>query len=194
MVSIFLFGFTLFFFRNPDRVCHEAKENPNIIISPADGKIVDIQHSETGELNGYANKISIFLSVFDVHVNRIPVSGIVKHVKYNIGEFKLAFLPKSSEVNERNEICIEDVMGRTILVRQIAGTIARKICCWVKSGDYVTAGNRFGMIKFGSRVDIFLPEDFNIDVEMGQKIYGGQTVLGKFKTVDFDDNEKEETK
>ena len=194
LLSIFAFLFTLYFFRNPDRSCPEFKQNSSVIISPADGEIVEIQHSDENGLDGYANKISIFLSVFDVHVNRFPVSGVIKHTKYSAGEFRLAFLPKSSEVNERNEICIEDSHGRTILVRQIAGTIARKICCWTKQGDHVTAGNRFGMIKFGSRVDIFLPKGISVDVEKGQKVYGGQTVLGMFKDSEDNEDGKEKSK
>jgi len=174
------FLFCLFFFRNPDRVCNEASTDSSVIISPADGKIIDIVYDEKNGIEGYAQRVSIFLSPFDVHVNWAPISGKIKEVKYKKGAFKVAYLPKSSELNERNDLLIEDEDGRTIRVRQIAGTIARRIVCWKREGELVEAGQKFGMIKFGSRVDILLPAAAKLNVGIGQKVYGGQTVLGRW--------------
>jgi len=174
------FLFTFFFFRNPDRVC-PALSDPTVLVCPSDGKVVDIQHDTTGtKLRGYAHKVSIFLSVFDVHVNWIVYPGVIKDIIYTPGAFELAFLPKSSELNEHNDIIIACDNGHTIMVRQIAGTIARRICWWIAPGEYVQAGQKFGMIRFGSRVEIFLPQDVSVDVGIGQRVYGGQTVLGRW--------------
>ncbi|HSW73918.1 MAG TPA: phosphatidylserine decarboxylase family protein [Candidatus Limnocylindria bacterium] len=175
VVGLFIFSF--YFFRNPDRVCVQALTDPAIIVCPADGKIVDIQR-DGNTLEGYAYKISIFLSPFDVHVNWSPVAGVVEAVTYRPGTFSLAFLPKSSELNERNDVRIVMPDGRTVLVRQIAGTIARRICCWVKEGDELKAGQKIGMIRFGSRVDLFLPVNVELMVGRGQRVYGGHTVIG----------------
>mgnify|MGYP003966374925 FL=1 len=178
--GLFLFLFSLYFFRNPVRECLQAKNNPTILVCPADGKVVDIQKNASDLPEGYVQKVSIFLSVFDVHVNRTPITGVVKQVVYKAGKFMMAFLPKSSELNERNDIVIEDKYGRNILVRQIAGTIARKICCWTQKGQLLRSGTIYGMVKFGSRVGILLPKNVDIQVSKNQQVYGGQTVLGKF--------------
>lgn len=171
--------FSIYFFRNPERICLPALHDPSIIVSPADGKVVSITPCSE---EGYAYKISIFLSPFDVHVNRIPVSGVVESVEYRSGTFSFAFLPKSSELNERNDVCIRAVYtNQLILVRQIAGTIARRICCWVKPDDAVTGGQIFGMIRFGSRVDLLLPKNVHSVVGVGQRVYGGQTVIGVWR-------------
>ncbi|HZW61028.1 MAG TPA: phosphatidylserine decarboxylase family protein [Candidatus Babeliales bacterium] len=172
--------FTVYFFRNPDRVCLPAVDDPKIIICPADGKIVDIQYDPKGGIEGFYSKVSIFLSPIDVHVNWSPIAGTIDQVQYRQGTFAMAFLPKSSELNERNDIHIKAENGKTILVRQIAGTVARRICCWVKPQDSVKAGTKIGMIRFGSRVDIFLPANVALSVGLGQRVYGGQTVLGRW--------------
>jgi len=179
--GLFLFLFSLYFFRNPERTCVQALQDDLVLACPADGKIIDIRQSDSNEFDGYGQRVSIFLSVFNVHVNRAPMSGTIEKIEYRPGEFALAYLPKSSELNERNDVCIYGNNGKTILVRQIAGTIARTICCWKFVGDKVSVGQRYGMIKFGSRVDILLPKDFLISVKKDQNVYGGQTVLGKFK-------------
>ena len=179
-IALVFFIFCLFFFRNPQRICKEALTDKLVLICPADGKIIDISYDKNDELEGYAQRISIFLNVFDVHVNWTPISGIVKEVNYKKGEFNLAFLPKSSELNERNDLLVEHGNGKTIKIRQIAGTFARRICCWVKRGDILGTGQKYGMIRFGSRVDIFLPKDVILSVGMGQRVYGGQTVLGRW--------------
>lgn len=176
-----LFLFCFFFFRNPERVCAAAQKNEAILISPADGVIVGIDCARGQELDGYAQRVSIFLSPFDVHVNWTPCAGIVEAVAYHKGSFALAFLPKSSEKNERNDVIIKTAYGKNIKVRQIAGTIARTIVCWVHSGQGLLAGQKFGMIKFGSRVDLFLPENVQVKVTKGQRVKGGETILGHWQ-------------
>ena len=180
-VVLAFFLFSVYFFRNPDRICKEALDDVSVLICPADGKVVDIVYDKDNNLEGYSQRVSIFLSAFDVHVNWAPISGAVKEVKYKKGAFKVAFLPKSSELNERNDLLILGQNGKTIKVRQIAGLVARRICCWVKKGDMLKAGDKFGMIRFGSRVDIFLPKEVAVQVSIGQRVYGGQTVLGKWR-------------
>jgi len=174
------FIFSIYFFRNPVRVCKEALEDTSVLVCPSDGKVIEIIHDESNGIEGYAQRVSIFLSAFDVHVNWAPISGTVQEVKYKKGAFKLAYLPKSSELNERNDLLIKDQHGKTIRVRQIAGLVARRIVCWVKAGDAIQSGQKYGMIKFGSRVDILLPSDVKLNVEVGQRVYGGQTVLGRW--------------
>lgn len=173
------FIFSIYFFRNPQRECSASLHDSTVLVCPADGKVVDVAYSEDNGFEGYAQKVSIFLSPLDVHVNWIPCAGIVKQVRYKTGTFKMAFLPKSSEFNERNDVVLQREDGSTLIVRQIAGTIARRICCWVNEGQQVNAGDKFGMIRFGSRVDILLPRSAQIAVEVGQRVYGGQTVLGR---------------
>ncbi len=176
-VSLLFLLFTLYFFRNPDRVCPAAIEDSSVIVAPADGRVIEIaQVSDEGE--EYSQKLSIFLSIWDVHVNRTTIAGLIESVHYTPGTFVFAYRPKSSEENERNDIVIKRSDGKFAKVRQIAGTIARKISCWVRSGDAVLIGQRIGMIRFGSRVDLFLPAKVNFAVEVGDQVYGGQTVIG----------------
>ena len=179
-LAVGLLVFSFYFFRNPDRVCRQALYDPSLLICPADGKVVDMQYDKNGKFEGYEQKVSIFLSPLDVHVQWMPVAGTVKKVAYKEGEFAMAFLPKSSEKNERNDVVMETEQGKTILVRQIAGTIARRICCWTKEGEHVDRGEKFGMIRFGSRVDVFLPKEVLLSIGVGQKVYGGKTVLGRW--------------
>jgi phosphatidylserine decarboxylase len=181
IISILTFIFCLYFFRNPERICKEALTYPTILISPADGTIVSIDYDENNKFDGYAKKISIFLSPFNVHVNWIPMAGTISNIQYKPGSFLPAFLPKSSELNERNDIIIIDEKDRSILVRQIAGTLARRIACWIKKGQEVAPGQKYGMIKFSSRVDLFVPRNVSIEVGVGQQVYGGQTVIGKWQ-------------
>lgn len=174
---LLFFVFCVWFFRNPQRTCPELQYDKSVLVCPADGKIVDINFGDVG--HGFKQKVSIFLSVFDVHVQSSPVAGTVSHTEYNKGAFTFAFLPKSSELNERNDVYILVDRDKRIMVRQIAGIVARRICCWVHAGDPVQAGDSFGMIRFGSRVEIFLPEEVTLEVGMGQRVYAGQTVLGR---------------
>lgn len=175
------FIFCLFFFRNPLRVCPEAFNDPSVIICPCDGEVLEISHSKENEFGGYHTKIAIFLSPLDVHVNWLPVGGIVSDVLYHKGQFVPAFLPKASDLNERNDVLLLCPTGNMIKVRQITGTIARTIVCWVSEGQSVQAGDTFGMMKFGSRIDLFLPENTEVALKKGDRVYGGQTVLGRWK-------------
>jgi len=172
--------FSLYFFRNPDRVCSAARNDDSVLICPADGKILAIARDKQGGIEGYHQKVSIFMSPFDVHVNWLPTGGTIENVAYKPGKFMMAFLPKSSELNERNDVVIRAHNGSRLVVRQISGTIARCICCWINKGDTFSAGHKYGMIRFGSRVDILLPDDVTLDIGVGQRVYGGQTVLGRW--------------
>ncbi|MDY7001783.1 MAG: phosphatidylserine decarboxylase family protein [Thermodesulfobacteriota bacterium] len=164
------------FFRDPERV---VPTGPGLAVSPADGKVVRVGRAQD-PLSGQERQIiSIFMNVFDVHVNRSPVQAKVLQIKYFPGKFLNASLDKSSEENERNLLSLEDDEGRTWTVVQIAGLIARRIVCWVEEDDAVTRGQRIGLIKFGSRVDLYIPDDYTSTVVMGQKVYAGQTITAK---------------
>ncbi len=179
-IAFIFFCFCLFFFRNPDRECPQSMYDDRIIVCPADGKIVQVQYDPQAKFDGYHQKVSIFLSPFDVHINWLPVKGIIEKIQYHKGKFFPAFLPKSSYLNERNDVHLRTQDGRTLIVRQIAGTIARTIRWWIEPGQKVYAGQKYGMIKFGSRVDILLPSDVKITVTVGDKVYGGYTILGRW--------------
>jgi len=177
--SVILF-FCLYFFRNPDRVCNEYEYDHNVLICPADGKVVAIEKREYADM-GLVWDIAIFLSPIDVHVNWIPTDGHVSSVVYRPGKFLVAYAPKSSEINECMEVIIESSDQRRILIRQIAGFVARRIVCWINEGDDVMAGDKYGMIKFGSRVEVIIPVKLvDITLSVGQHVYGGKTVLGRW--------------
>lgn len=170
-------AFTLYFFRDPER---NIPQGESLIVSPADGKVVGIDSVEhVPFIDGPAKRVSIFLSVFDVHINRAPIRGKIAYRHYTPGEFLPAFEPKASVKNEQNAIGIEDADGYRVLVKQIAGLIARRILCWKNPGDRVERGDRFGLIRFGSRTDIFLPLDARIEVKLGQRVQGGSTVIAR---------------
>lgn len=172
LVTIFI----LCFFRNPERSFPEGEK---VLISPADGKIIKIEEVDVnGTLSGKFRKISIFMNVFNVHVNRAPYDGTIEAVHYHPGKFFSAHLDKASEDNERNEILIRTPDGRTVWAVQIAGLIARRIVCWVMPGMPVRKGERVGIICFGSRVDVYLPVDSTISVGLKDKVKAGQTILG----------------
>jgi len=173
MLSIF---FIAWFFRNPERTAPDIK---GAVLAPADGKIIKVESVEDSpHYPERCNKISIFMSMFNVHVNRIPFSGTISGVRYNPGRFFSANLDKASLDNEYNAITLSTDRGKRICFVQIAGLIARRIICDLKPGDRVTKGDRFGMICFGSRLDIYLPERTRVQVENGQKVRAGTTVLG----------------
>ena len=182
-LSIGLFAFVTYFFRNPSR---ELISNEDLVIAPADGKIVVVEEVEVDEY--FADKrlqVSIFMSPSNVHVNRTPVKGEVKYSKYHPGRYLVAWHPKSSNENERTSIVIDN--GNVdIMVRQIAGKVARRIVNYLEEGDFVEQGHDFGFIKFGSRMDIFLPLGTEIKVKMGQKVKGGITIIGKLPASDDD--------
>lgn len=178
-VATFFFLVTLFiawFFRNPERKIPEDKK---VIVSPADGKVLKIEVvKENAILKGEYKKISIFMSIFNVHVNRIPYSGRVEAIQYKKGRFFSANLDKASSLNERNSILVKTDDGREILTVQIAGIIARRIVCWIKEGVKVNKGERFGLICFGSRLEIFLPVDSTVLVKVGDRVKGGKNPIG----------------
>ena len=172
-----LFLFVTWFFRDPER---SVPEDPNAIVSPGDGKIVEIISEKDPLLDEAYTRVSIFLNVFNVHVNRVPISGKIQATRYNPGKFFNAASHKASLDNEQNAILLNN--GHvTILVKQIAGLIARRIVCWAKEGDEYQRGQRFGLIRFGSRVDIFLPEGTDIKVAIGDIVNGGSSIIGYLK-------------
>lgn len=175
VLSLLVFLVVLQFFRNPSR---NIKMVPDGVIAPADGKVVVIEKVYEKEyLKTECMQVSIFMSPFNVHVNRNPVSGTVKFFKYHPGKYLVAWHPKSSELNERTTTVIETREGKQVLFRQIAGALARRIRWYVKEGQPVKQGDEMGFIKFGSRVDVFLPLDANINVKIGDKTTGGETII-----------------
>ncbi len=178
-IIFFVFGiFLLFFFRDPDRIMPEGE---NLILAPADGKIILIKPFQNLEfMGGGGTLVSVFMSILDVHVNRVPISGVIKYSKYNPGKFFPAFKDKASLENEQTELGLENEHGRVVL-KQIAGILARRIVCKLKQGYSVKAGDRFGMVKFGSRLDLFLPENVQIKVKLNHKVRAGETIIGIFQ-------------
>ncbi len=176
MLSLLLFFFFVSFFRSPKR---SALIQDKAVVAPADGKVVVVEETEENEvLKEKCIQVSIFMSVFNIHVNWFPVTGSVRYVEHHNGRFQAAFLPKASFDNERTTVAMESSCGKTIVVRQIAGALARRIVCYAKPGEKVRQGAQFGFIKFGSRVDLFFPLGSRIDVKPGQKVKGKQTILG----------------
>ena len=190
-VAALAFGWTLFsivlfllalavagFFRDPERIIPTGE---NLILAPADGKVVTIAPvTPSGMFAGSATRISIFLSPLDVHINRIPVAGKISEVRYQRGAFLPAYNEAASERNEQNALKIVDGAGRSLGVVQIAGVMARRIVCWAKVGDDIGRGDRFGLIMFGSRTDTYLPHGCSVEVGEGQRVRGGETIIGRF--------------
>ena len=168
--------FTTFFMRDPHRTFEPA---PNILVAPADGKILSVDRISDHEyIGGEVWKISIFLSVLDVHINRVPADGVVEFVDYCPGKFFPAFADKASTDNERTEIGILSSGGHRLVVKQIAGIIARRVVCTLSKGDSVAAGDHMGLIRYGSRTELFVPIASRIDVKAGDKVKGARTVMG----------------
>jgi phosphatidylserine decarboxylase len=177
IVSLFLFVIVVQFFRKPNRT---TSINPKHIIAPADGKVVVIEEVvETEYFKGPRRQVSIFMSPLNVHINFNPISGIVTYVKYHAGKYLVAWHPKSSTENERTTIVVKHHNGTEVLFRQIAGAMARRICWYVNEGQSVEQGSEFGFIKFGSRIDIYLPLDAKILVNIDDKPVGGETVIAE---------------
>jgi phosphatidylserine decarboxylase len=175
-ICTFLTLFVIYFFRDPER---DVPPDEKAILSPADGKVIQVQPcQEERFLKGPAIKVSVFMSLFNVHVNRSPLSGRIVDSSYSSGKFLRADLDRASTANEQNALLVETEEGARLLVVQIAGLIARRIVCWVKKGDSVVRGQRFGLIRFGSRLDIYLPPGTRLQVQVGQKALAGQTILG----------------
>lgn len=182
-LALFLGAFTLYFFRDPDRVLPKDSESLGVVVSPADGKVVVIQDVIDNEYHhGPARQISIFLSPLNVHVNRFPITGTIDYYKYVKGKYIVAFHEKASELNERTHIGISNGRVR-ILFKQIAGAVARRIVCNVAVGDSAKVGDRFGMIKFGSRMDLLVPPEMVVEVKLGDLVVAGETILCRLPDV-----------
>lgn len=176
-VFVVFAAFMAFFFRDPDR---QVPADPLAVISPADGRImiagdVELNAAPPGDWR----QISIFLSPLDVHINRIPVSGLVTDVRYKRGAFLAAYNPDAAVKNERNEVWI-DHEGQTVVVRQVVGVVARRLVCRVGTGARVAAGDKYGLMKFGSRIDLFLPRHVELRVKVGDRVRGGETILARW--------------
>lgn len=177
LAMILVFIWVVRFFRFPQRKINYGDH----ILSTADGKIVAIEEvEETEYFNAKRLMVSVFMSPFNVHVNWYPFKGVIMYSKYHPGRFLIAHNPKSSELNECTSVVLEKEPGQNVLIRQVAGIMARRIICYAKTGDKVKQGEEMGIIRFGSRVDFFLPLDAKINVEMGQKVVAQKTVIAKF--------------
>lgn len=176
LISASILIFVIYFFRDPDRA---ITQGDNLILAPADGRVIKIEQTGFNELLGEAAlKVSIFLSLFDVHVNRIPISGRINYFEYTRGSFFPAFFGKASLRNEQASFVIVNEKCR-VLLRQIAGFLARRIVCNVKEAEEVEKGERFGIIRFGSRIDLFLPSSVNLCISTNQKVKAGVTIVGE---------------
>lgn len=190
ILSFALFVIILQFFRSPK--LHISTDETQVLC-PADGKVVVIEEAdETEYLKDRRIQISVFMSPVNVHVNRNPISGVVKYFKYHPGKYLVAWHPKSSTENERTTVVTENSEGTQVLFRQIAGALARRIVWYVKEGDVVEQGQQFGFIKFGSRVDLFLPLGTKINVELNQVVKGGRTVLAELASAEPVETKTEE--
>ena len=173
-----IFLFIIFFFRDPKR--SPASDSSDAVLTPADGTILEVLHLKGSDnpLGQPAIKVSIFMSIFNVHVNRIPIRGTIEKITYHPGKFFSANLDKASKQNEKNEIGLQTPDAKKIVFVQIAGLIARRIACWVEKGDRVNAGQRFGLIRFGSRLEVYMPEGSKTTIQVRQNVKAGETVIG----------------
>ena len=179
LVSVVIYGLVLQFFRNPRRFTNAEAHH---VIAPADGKIVAIEEIDEQEyFKGKRLQISIFMSPVNVHVNRYPITGKVTYAKYHPGAYLVAWHPKSSLLNERTSVVVQNAEGTEVMYKQIAGALARRIVMYAKPGMAVQQGTDSGFIKFGSRVDVILPLDANVHVKIGDKTRGGEQILAELK-------------
>lgn len=182
VLGLLALGFTVWFFRDPART--PPADTSDLLVAPADGTVVEIvTETEPVYLQGPSQRVSIFLSPLNVHVNRIPADGTVEYERYVPGEYLVAWHPKASEKNERSEVGIRHPSGARVLFKQIAGAVARRIVYDAPIGASFKAGHRYGIVKFGSRMDIAVPPHVALDVRIGQKTVAGETILGTFGTV-----------
>jgi len=176
LLALALTAFVLYFFRDPERI---SPEDEDALVSPADGKVILIEKVFDDKfVKEHAYKVSIFMNVFNVHVNRTPFPGIVSGVRYSPGKFFSADSEKGALENEACGLMLEIRNNRKIAVVQVAGLIARRIVCWAGKGDSLSRGERFGLIRFGSRVDLYLPQQTQLEVSVGQRVRAGETVIG----------------
>jgi phosphatidylserine decarboxylase len=173
LVALF---FVLNFFRDPERV---VPQEPGVAVSPADGKVIKVEIMRDPMTGEDRMAVCVFMNVFNVHVNRMPVAGRIVRISYFGGKFLNASFDKASTDNERNAVLVEDGDGKAWTVVQIAGLIARRIICWGEEGDALARGQRLGLIKFGSRVDLYLPPEYEPNVRVGEKVFAGQSVLAR---------------
>jgi phosphatidylserine decarboxylase len=170
--------FFVWFFRDPER---SPPNGPELIVAPADGKVVGVVRIDHAPLvNGAAIRVSIFMSPVDVHINRAPVRGVISEIRHQPGKFLAAYKDQAVEQNEQNAMRIVDGAGRNLSVVQVAGFLARRIVCRVNKGDSLDRGERFGLIMFGSRTDLYLPVASMVEITEGQKVKGGETIIGRF--------------
>ena len=175
--AAFLTLFVSWFFRNPSRV---VPQGSRLVVASGDGKVVAIEEEfEPRFIKDRSIRISIFLNVFDVHINRVPCEGVIEDVQYQPGLFLVASKPDATLRNEQNALMIRTVQGPKVLCVQVAGLIARRIVCWISPGDRAVRGERFGLIRFGSRMDTFLPIGTAVRVAVGDRVKGGETILGE---------------
>ena len=176
LIALFLTGFVFHFFRDPERI---SPEDEDAVIAPADGKIILVEKIfDDRFINEHVYKVSIFMSVFDVHVNRMPFAGEVEKIQYAPGRFYSANTDQGGLANEHCGIILSTKKNFRFAVVQVAGLLARRIVCWVEKGDTIERGKRFGMIRFGSRVDLYLPQNVQLEVSSGQRVRAGETIVG----------------
>jgi phosphatidylserine decarboxylase len=177
VVFILLAAFTAYFFRDPHR---EITSEENLVVSAADGRVTRIEKLNPENADS-PNVVSVFLSIFDVHINRSPIAGEIAEVVYSKGKFVIATREDASQINEQNALTIKNER-MTIVCKQIAGVLARRIVCWKRAGDRVVLGERFGLIRFGSRTDLILPPEVEIAVKVGDRVRGGVTIIGRLQS------------
>jgi len=171
--------FVAWFFRNPSRV---VPQGPGLVVAPGDGKVIAIEEEfEPRFIKDRSIRVTVFLNVFDVHINRIPCEGVIEDVQYQPGLFLVASRPDATLRNEQNALMIRTTQGAKVLCVQVAGLIARRIVCWISPGDRAVCGERYGLIRFGSRMDTFLPVGTAIKVAVGDRVKGGETILGELR-------------
>jgi phosphatidylserine decarboxylase len=176
LAALMLTGFVLSFFRDPERI---SPDDEDAVVSPADGRVILVEKIfDDRFVNEHVCKISIFMSIFDVHVNRIPYAGEVEKIQYTQGSFYSANTDQGGLSNENCGIIVSTGKNFRYAVVQVAGLLARNIVCWIEKGDSVVRGKRFGMIRFGSRVDIYLPQNIQVEVRSGQKVKAGESIIG----------------
>ncbi len=178
LLVLVLAALVLAFFRDPERV---APSDPAVIVSPADGRVLTVERKENGHrlVRSPMQRISIFMSPLDVHINRAPAGGLVREIHYHPGQFRAAYADDASDVNESNAVLVECEGGARMVVVQIAGWLARRIVCRAHVGDQVARGERFGLIMFGSRVDLYLPPEISISVKAGDRVSAGSSIVAR---------------
>ncbi|KPK32110.1 MAG: phosphatidylserine decarboxylase [Nitrospira bacterium SG8_35_1] len=173
---LFLTGFVVYFFRDPERIIPDSEDG---VVSPADGKVILVEKIfDDRFVNEHVYKVSIFMSIFDVHVNRLPFAGVVEKIQYASGSFYAANTDQGGLANEHCALILSTPKDFRYAVVQVAGLVARRIVCWAEKGDTLERGSRFGLIRFGSRVDIYLPQQAQIEVRSGQRVRAGETIIG----------------